>query len=134
MSYFFFLTVIGAGILLGLNWKKLGKPEWQGRTILISIFLPLIMIALAIGWIILLIPHPDLPTQFILSIPMLALGANFGFIWALARLQNGAYKRFTREGHEALQKYEYNVDDALFFGGIVTLACALFGVFIVPML
>jgi|GEM_PF-2908878 hypothetical protein len=43
-------------------------------------FLPLIMIALAIGWIILLIPHPDLPTQFILSIPMLALGANFGFI------------------------------------------------------
>jgi hypothetical protein len=134
MSYFFFLTVIGAGILLGLNWKKLGKPEWQGRTILMSIFLPIIMIALAIGWIILLIPHPDLPTQFILSIPMLALGANFGFIWALARLQNGAYKRFTREGHEALQKYEYNVDDALFFGGIVTLACALFGVFIVPML
>jgi|GEM_PF-3058111 hypothetical protein len=38
MSYFFFLTVIGAAILLGLNWKKLGKPEWQGKTILISIF------------------------------------------------------------------------------------------------
>jgi hypothetical protein len=134
MSYFFFLTVIGAGILLGLNWKKLGKPEWQGRTILISIFLPIMMVALAIGWIILLIPHSDLPTPFILSIPMLALGINFGFIWALARLQNGAYKQFRREGHEALQKYEYNVDEALFFGGIVTLVCALFGVFIIPML
>ncbi len=107
MAYFFFLTMIGAGILLGLNWKKLGKPEWQGRTILISIFLPVIIIALAIGWIVLLIPHSDLPPQFVLSMPMLALGANFGFIWALARLQNGAYKRFKREGHEALQKYEY---------------------------
>ena len=92
------------------------------------------MIALAIGWIILLIPHPDLPTQFVLSMPMLALGANFGFLWALARLQNSAYKRFKREGHEALQKYEYNVEDALFFGGIVMVSCALFGVFIVPML
>src|SRR6266511_3598309 len=110
MSYFVFLTVIGAGILLGLNWKKLGKPEWQGKTILISIFLPIVMIALAIGWIILLIPHPDLPMQFILSMPMLALGANFGFIWALARLQSGAYKMFKQEGLEALQRYEYDVD------------------------
>jgi hypothetical protein len=89
------------------------------------------MVALAIGWIILLIPHPDLPTPFVLSIPMLALGTNFDFIWALARLQNGAYKRFKREGHEALQKYEYNVDDALFFGGIVTLVCSLFAFFII---
>lgn len=134
MSYFIFLTVIGAGILLGLNWKKLGKPEWQSRTILLSIFLPITMVALAIGWIVLLIPHPTLPTQFVMSIPMLAFGANVGFVWGLARLQNGAYKKFKKEGYEALQAYEYNVDDALFFGGIVMLVCALFGVFIVPML
>ncbi len=134
MSYFVFLTVIGAGILLGLNWKKLGKPEWQGKTILISIFLPVIMIILAIGWIILLIPHPELPMQFTLGMPMLALGTNFGFIWALARLQNGAYEKFKQEGYEALQKHEYNVDDAFFFGGVFALAFALFGVFIIPML
>jgi hypothetical protein len=91
MSYFVFLTVIGAGILLGLNWKKLGKPEWQARTILLSILLPITMIALAIGWIVLLLPHPDLPTQFVMSIPMLAFGANVGFVWGLARLQ----KRFS---------------------------------------
>lgn len=134
MSYFVFLTVIGAGILLGFNWKKLGKAEWQGKTILISIFLPVLMIALAMGWIILLLPHPELPIQFMLSIPMLALGANFGFIWALARLQSGAYKKFKADGYGALERYEYDVDGALFFGGIVAIVCALVGVLIVPIL
>ena len=134
MSYFMFLTVIGAGILLALNWKKLGKPEWQGRTILLSIFLPIVMIALAFGWVILVIPHPELPIQFMLSLPMLALGVNFGFIWALARLQSGAYKIFTREGFEALQRYEYDVDGALFFGGLVTLIWTVIGVFVIPLL
>lgn len=134
MSYFVFLTVIGAGILLGFNWKRLGKPEWQGKTILISILLPVLMIALAIGWIILLLPHAELPIQLMLSIPMLAMGANFGFIWALARLQSGAYKKFKENGHEALESYEYDMDGALFFGGLVTLGFALFGVLIVPLL
>jgi hypothetical protein len=134
MSYFVFLTVIGAGVLLALNWKKLGKPEWQGRTIILSIFLPIIMVALALVWVILVIPHPELPMQFILSLPMLALGANFGFIWALARLQSGAYKIFTREGFESLQRYEYDVDGALFFGGMVTLIWTVIGVFVIPLL
>ena len=134
MSYFMFLTVIGAGILLALNWKKLGKPEWQGRTILLSIFLPIIMIALALGWVTLVIPHPELPMQFMLSLPMLALGVNFGFIWALSRLQSGAYKIFTQEGFEALQRYEYDVDGALFFGGLVTLIWTVIGVFVIPLL
>lgn len=134
MSYFVFLTVIGAGILLGLNWKKLGKPEWQAKTILISILLPVLMIALAIGWIFLLLPHPELPTQFVMSIPMIAMGCNFGFLWALARMQNGAYKKFKQQGIDALQSYEYDIDGALFFGGIVTLGFTLFGVFVVPLL
>jgi hypothetical protein len=134
MSYFVFLTVIGAGILLGLNWKRLGKPEWQGRTILLSIFLPVGMLALALGWVFLLIPHSELPIQFIMSMPMLALGANFGFIWALARLQNGAYKLFKQKGVEALDRYEYDVDGAMFFGGLVTLAWAVIGVFLIPLL
>ncbi|HXQ35997.1 MAG TPA: hypothetical protein VN843_18420, partial [Anaerolineales bacterium] len=134
MSYFVFLTVIGAGILLGLNWKKLGKPEWQGKTIFISIFLPVIMIVLAIGWVMLLMPRPDLPMPFVLSIPMLAFGVNFGFLLALARLQNGAYKKFKQEGFGALQGYEYDIDGALFFGAIVTLGFVIFGVFIVPLL
>ena len=56
MGYFPILTVFGAGILLGLNWKKLGKPEWQTRTIVVSIIFPLIMIALTLGWAVLLLP------------------------------------------------------------------------------
>ena len=134
MSYFVFLTVIGAGILLALNWKKLGKPEWQGKTLLISIFLPILMAVLAIGWVFLLIPHSELPIQFIMSMPMLALGANFGFIWALARLQSGAYKVFKQKGVAALDGYAYDVDGAMFFGGIITLAWAIIGVFLIPLL
>jgi|SRR5215216_3245939 len=133
MSYFVFLTVIGAGILLALNWKKLGKPEWQGKTLLISIFLPILMAALAIGWVLLLVPHPELPIQFFLSMPMLALGANFGFIWALARLQSGAYKMYKQEGFEALRRFQYDIDGALFFGAIVALIWALVGVFVIPL-
>ena len=133
MSYFVFLTVIGAGILLALNWKKLGKPEWQGKTLLISIFLPILMAALAIGWILLLIPHSELPIQFFLSMPMLALGANFGFIWALARLQSGAYKTYKREGFETLRRFQYDIDGALFFGAMVALIWALMGVLVIPL-
>lgn len=79
-------------------------------------------------------PHSELPIQFTLSIPMLALGGNFGFIWALAHLQSGAYKKVKADGYEALEKYEYDVDGALFFGGIVAIVCALVGVLIIPIL
>jgi hypothetical protein len=134
MSYFVFLTVFGAGILLALNWKRLGKPEWQGKTMLLSVFLPLLMIAMAIGWLILLMPNRDLPIQFAMSVPMLALGVNFGYLWALARLQNGAYKLFKNRGPNALEGYNYDVDSALFFGGIVAIVFAVIAVFIFPLL
>ena len=134
MSYFLFLTVFGAGILLALNWKRLGKPEWQGKTMLLSIFLPAIMIALAIGWTILLVPGSDLPVQFVMSVPMLVLGINFGYLWALARLQDGAYKSFKSQGPGALDGYHYDVDGALFFGGIVAIVFAVLAVLIFPLL
>lgn len=134
MSSFVYLTIFGAGIWLGLNWKRLEKPEWQMRTILLSIFLPLLMIALAVGWIVISIPYKNMPEQLLLSVPMLAFGANFGYLWALARLQNGAYKKFKEEGLGALLTYEYDVDGALFFGGLVTLGVAVAGVFIFPLL
>lgn len=134
MSSFVFLTVFGAGIWLGLNWKRLEKPEWQLRTILLSIFLPLLMIGFAIGWIVISIPYKDMPEQLLMSVPMLALGANFGYLWALARLQNDAYKKFKEEGFSALLTYEYDVDGALFFGGLVTLGFAAAGIFLFPLL
>jgi len=134
MSSFVFLTIFGAGIWLALNWKRLEKPEWQVRTILLSIFLPLIMIAIAIGWIMISIPYRNMPEQLFLSVPMLVFGANFGNLWALARLQNGAYKKYKQEGSIALLSYEYDVDGALFFGGLVTLGIAAVGIFLIPLM
>jgi len=134
MSSFVYLSIFGAGIWLGLNWKRLEKPEWQARTILLSIFLPIIMIAIGIGWIVMSIPYKNMPEQLLMSVPMLAFGTNFGYLWALARLQNGAYKKFKEEGFSALLTYEYDVDGALFFGGLVTLGIAAAGVFIFPLL
>jgi hypothetical protein len=134
MSSFVFLTIFGAGVWLGLNWKRLEKPEWQARTILLSIFLPIIMIGSAIGWIVISIPYKNMPEQLLMSVPMLAFGANFGYLWALARLQNGAYKKFKAEGFGALPTYEYDVDGALFFGGLVTLVIAAAGAFLFPLL
>lgn len=134
MSYFVFLSVFGAGALLALNWKRLGKPEWQGKTILLSVFLPAIMIAIAIGWVALSVPGSDFPIQFVMSIPMLALGINFGYLWALARLQSGAYKSFKKQGPGALDGYNYDVDGALFFGGIVAIVFAVLAVLVSPLL
>lgn len=134
MSYFVFLTVFGAGILLALNWKRLGKPEWQGKTALLSILLPLVMIALAIGWVVLLAPGPnDLPIALVMSVPMLALGTNFGYLWALARLQDGAYKAFKKQGPDSLAAYRYDVDGALFFGGIVAIAITVVLLIVSPL-
>jgi hypothetical protein len=73
-----------------------------------------------------------MPEQLFMSVPMLAFGANFGYIWALARLQNGAYKKYKEGGSQALLTHEYDVDGALFFGGLITLAIAAIGVIITP--
>jgi hypothetical protein len=132
MSSFVFLTIFGAGIWLGMNWKRLEKPEWQLRTILLSVFFPLLMIGLAIGWVFISLPYKNMPEQLFMSVPMLAFGANFGYIWALARLQNGAYKKYKEGGSQALLTHEYDVDGALFFGGLITLAIAAIGVIITP--
>lgn len=134
MSSFVFLTVFGAGIWLGLNWKRLEKPEWQLRTILLSIFFPLLMTGFAIGWVTISLPYKNMPEQLFMSVPMLAIGANFGYLWGLAHLQRGAYKKFEAEGLSALLTYEYDVDGALFIGGIVTLVFAVVTVFIFPLL
>lgn len=134
MSSFIYLTIFGAGIWLALNWKRLEKSEWQVRTVLLSIFLPLLTIAIAIGWVTISIPYKNMPEQLFMSVPMLAFGANFGYLWALARLQNGAYKKFKKEGSNALLTHEYDIDGALFFGGLVTLGIASVGILLIPLM
>ena len=132
-SLFMFLTWFGAGILLGLNWKRLGKPEWVLKTVLLSIFLPAGTIAVVIGWIIFFV-DTSLPTMLIMSVPMLAMTTNFGYLWALARLQNSAYKQYQVQGVAVLQNYPYDVDSAMTFGVIVAVVFAAILAIVLPLL
>lgn len=134
-AYCFIITTIGAGILLGLNWKRLGKPEWVLRTISISIAIPIIVIISTLGWMFFLSNNmKNLPFQFVISLPMLMYGIGIGYLWGLARLQNGAYKKFKAAGFDGLREFQYDVDGAMFFGGIAALVIALVGIFVFPLL
>lgn len=132
-SLFMFITWFGAGILLGLNWKRLGKPDWVLKTVLLSIFLPTGTIAIVVGWFIFFV-DASIPTMLIMSIPMLAMTTNFGYLWALARLQNGAYKKFQTQGMAVLQDYPYDVDGAMTFGVIVAIGFAAILAIVLPFL
>ncbi|MBK9924495.1 MAG: hypothetical protein IPP66_04310 [Anaerolineales bacterium] len=127
-------TSIFVGIALGLNWKRLKKPEWQVITILLSIIVPGLAIALALGWVSFLSTNKNVPIQLILSIPYLAMGVNFGYAWALARLQNGAYKAYQAQGAEALSNYEYDLQGAVIFGISVAIFIGLGFTLIFPLL
>jgi hypothetical protein len=124
MSYF--ISVIGSGILLAQNWKQLGKSEWTGKTSLMAIFIPLISIGVAIGGIV-LVTELDLSAMLFVLV-FLAFGVNLGFVWALVRLQNGAYRKWQAEGDAALDGYVFDVDGAMKFGGLIALAGVVVGV------
>ena len=125
---------IFVGIALGLNWKRLKKPEWQVITILLSIIVPGLAITPALGWVSIFVTNQNVPIQLALSVPYLALGMNFGYVWALARLQNGAYKAYQAQGPEALSSYEYNLKGAVLFGASVALIIGIGSTFVFPLL
>jgi hypothetical protein len=128
------VSAIGVGIVLGLNWRRLGKPEWLIPTIALSILIPGIALAASLGWVFFMIPRPGMPIEIIVSIPFLALSTNFGYAWALARLQNVGYKAFKAHGPEGLQGFDYDVQGAALFGAGVTLAIWVITLFVVPAL
>lgn len=130
----FFATTIVAGIVLGINWKRLGKPEWQFKTILLSIIIPGLAITFVLVWIFTFFKNPTLPIQVKLIVPYLAMGMNFGYIWALARLQDGAYKVYKIQGLEALSNYEYNLRGAMIFWISIMLIFGIGGTFLFPLL
>ena len=131
-SSFMFITWFGAGILLSLNWKRLGKPEWVLKNALLSIFIPVGTIAVIIGWVLFFI-DANLPEPLMMSVPMLGMTTNFGYLWALARLQNGAFKTFKSQGFAAIQNYKYDVDGAMFFGVIAAVVFAAIMVIVIPL-
>ena len=131
-GFIFVFSSIGVGILLGLNWKPLGKPEWRLKSIMLSLLVNVGTLLLAIGWVFAFAGNPEIPEQIGLLMPFIALGSNFGFSLALARLQYGAYKIYQADGLDAIQDYEYDFRKATKFAILFILGAIVFGTFILP--
>ncbi|HEX2905231.1 MAG TPA: hypothetical protein VHO69_00115 [Phototrophicaceae bacterium] len=118
VSYFMFITTIGSGIALGINWRRLGKPEWMWPSIAGAIVIPI----LAFGWLVGIVGL-QLPQTIGLGIGLLGFGANFGFLYGLWYLQRGAYKRWAATGD--FSAYPYNVRKAAGVGTLIAVSIAV---------
>jgi hypothetical protein len=125
MGYSFLISWAIAGIILGINWRRLGKPNWFIPTILISIIIQGLALSIAILWIISFRTDPSIHKLFIYYVPSFMAGILFAFPITLAKMQNGAYKRYRVEGRKALIDYKYDFYDSITFGIILAL---LFGI------
>ena len=47
----FIVSTIVVGIILSLNWRRLGKPTWVYRTMILSLAIGFLAIVMAIGWV-----------------------------------------------------------------------------------
>jgi hypothetical protein len=121
MGYSFFISWAIAGIVLGFNWRRLGRPNWFLPTILISIVIQGLAVSIMILWIISFRTIPSIPKIYILYLPSFMAGILFAVPITLAKMQNGAYKRYKVEGRKALSEYKYNFSDAITFGVLLSL-------------
>jgi hypothetical protein len=97
---------------LAYKWRGLGKPTWMWWTLAAAILTLIVTVGAAVSlWHLV----PQGPGQYVLA--ALLLGTNYGFVFALASLQNGAYQKVRQEGPEALAGYSYNFTRAGLIGG-----------------
>ncbi len=102
----YYLTTIGAGLLLADNWKRLGKPEWVRPTqIAALISLPLALVCIILGIALATTNHALLILIFVGA--GAALGINFGVLLALIRAQSGPYKAWKQGGIPAMLAFPY---------------------------
>lgn len=130
-SFFMFITIFGSGILLGINWKRLGRPEWMWKTILLSIFFPAVLIGILIALVANTI-EMDLPERLVLLEIALPMSVNFAYLWALAWLQNGAFKKFKAEGTAVLPGYVYDFRKAIVYGALLAIGMTVALVVVLP--
>jgi hypothetical protein len=126
-SWGFFISWAIAGIILAFNWKRLGKPNWFVPTILISILIPGLALGCTLFWISTFRTVPSMPKVFFYYIPALFMGIVFALPLTLARMQNGAYQQFKKEGPAALEKYSYHFMDAVTYGVILAIILFIVG-------
>lgn len=129
MSTALFISWALGGIILAFNWRRLGKPNWFIPTILYSILIQGSAFVINIYWIITFRTVSSMPKIFLYYVPALFIGIAFGIPFTIARMQNGAYKEFIKEGQSAMINYSYNVLDAITYGIIL-----MFAIFIVALL
>ncbi len=103
----YFLTTLGAGLLLAQNWKRLGKPEWVRPTQVASLVgLPLALASVVLG-IMIAIANKSLLFMIFVGAGA-ALGINFGIMAAIVRTQAMPYKAWKQGGVPAMLAYPYN--------------------------
>ena len=128
----YFLTTIGAGIMLANNWKRLGKPEWTRITMILSIAAGVTVIGTILGLIAILTSTSSSRNLIWILFPAIgiAFGINFGYMWVLANLQNGAYKKWKNEGRDAMLAHTYNIQrSVIYFVVFVVLSTIGFTIF-----
>jgi hypothetical protein len=120
------MAVFFGGILmtpvLAYKWRGLGKPSWMWWTLGAAILTGFVVISLLVGLRLI----PEGPGRYILV--ALALGINYGFVFALASVQEGAYQKVRQEGPEALAGYTYNFRRAGLIGGGFIAGSILLGI------
>jgi hypothetical protein len=112
----------------------MGKPNWVLRTILLSIAVVVLAISVTLGWIWLLVQVPDVPISAVMIVPLLAMGANFGYTFALAQFQRGGYKKWKSEGPEAAFAHSYDVKVPFVIGVVIPVAFCCIGMVLFPLM
>ncbi len=106
-SWTFIASYILTGIVLGINWRRLGRPQWVWPTVLTACLGPLALLVA----VLLLATHASASALTpILIILVAGLVFNYSFISLIYLLQDGAYKAWQKSGDWAtLRDYRYTL-------------------------
>ncbi len=126
ISYGFLISWVLSGIILGFNWQRLGKPRWLFPTVIIFLLIQGSALAIMLLWIDKFRTVSSMPFAFLFYVPALMVGVIFGAPLALARMQQGAFKRYRSDGREAMLEYPYDFTDAVLFGILISVGLGIF--------
>jgi hypothetical protein len=114
-----------SGVAYGLNWRKLGKPEWALMTILLSIAVVLAVLACVIvAFEFDQAAHAVIPV-IPRALACMAWPLQFAYGSALTRLQNGGYEKWRTLGEAGMLAHKYDVARAIRFGLLLEVGLAV---------